>query len=368
MSDESSNTQSGKICGVCNENPSKYCCPRCEVLYCSLDCYRSEKHQECSENFYRNCVTEELASNHVDDESKRKMIDILKRMHEHDIDTEDIEEMLENMDSDDEEVEDLHERIKGLHLNDADQLWGALTEDERNEFEALLNKGDVGTIMPQWEPWWMFRKKEKKVEEITKEENEALKKCPELKTVPALDSLSTVQPSPAIKFNITNVIASYVFVMRYFNGDVEPLEWATHFLNVCANLDSNANFDDPAIAVETVVQKCLQSELIETDGPSLDVMKHDTYLILQGPSIDHKLYYCKSALSDLYRVLHKAKSISKAQPANEKKQSKDKTFSRKFPEHGTEHLPPLDGNKLKKCMKKVEYYLSFLESHSMDFE
>ncbi|ESX02729.1 hypothetical protein HPODL_05089 [Ogataea parapolymorpha DL-1] len=33
-------------CQICNEAPFKYKCPRCGLKYCSLKCYKSEKHQD----------------------------------------------------------------------------------------------------------------------------------------------------------------------------------------------------------------------------------------------------------------------------------------------------------------------------------
>ncbi|XP_038670050.1 zinc finger HIT domain-containing protein 3 isoform X2 [Scyliorhinus canicula] len=32
-----------KICGVCEEQPPKYRCPRCELRYCSVGCYKIHK-------------------------------------------------------------------------------------------------------------------------------------------------------------------------------------------------------------------------------------------------------------------------------------------------------------------------------------
>ncbi|VDK28137.1 unnamed protein product [Anisakis simplex] len=46
------------FCSVLQEN--LYVCPRCQLNYCSLRCYRNEKHRECSEDFYRRCVETEL--------------------------------------------------------------------------------------------------------------------------------------------------------------------------------------------------------------------------------------------------------------------------------------------------------------------
>ena len=44
---------------------ARYTCPRCNVRYCSLECYRSEKHGGCSEAFYHDCVVEDLADTAV---------------------------------------------------------------------------------------------------------------------------------------------------------------------------------------------------------------------------------------------------------------------------------------------------------------
>lgn len=94
-------------------------------------------------------MNEELNLSNVDTESKNKMIDILKKMQSNDSDFDrlfdDIEhnedEADEPVDSDDEEGLGLHERVKDLNLDDADEVWNALNEDERNEFTAMLNQG-----------------------------------------------------------------------------------------------------------------------------------------------------------------------------------------------------------------------------------
>ncbi|EGW35096.1 uncharacterized protein SPAPADRAFT_58239 [Spathaspora passalidarum NRRL Y-27907] len=40
------------ICGLCQEQESKYKCPKCKVPYCSIACYKSEahKHEEKESN------------------------------------------------------------------------------------------------------------------------------------------------------------------------------------------------------------------------------------------------------------------------------------------------------------------------------
>ncbi|XP_045522462.1 zinc finger HIT domain-containing protein 2 [Pieris brassicae] len=355
MSEEDSRKKNRGLCGLCEKNQGRYCCPRCEVFYCSLDCYKSDRHLECSENFYKECVSKELALNTVDDDSKSKMIEILNRMQNEELEPEE-----EFLDSDDDNEIDLPTRLQNIKLDDADSLWSALTNDERNEFQSLLNGSTVGDIVPHWEPWWMYRKEKKLVEDLQQPNNEEniLNKCPIIKVVPKFSTLTNVKPAPSIRVNIINVLAAYSFVMRYFNGEVEPVEAVVCILNICDSLNSNSNFEEPDLAVEAVTQKCLQSVLIETDEESLEIMRHDTFLLYQGPNEENSLFYTKSAISDLIDIFSNAKSKSKIKTEARSKGD----FSRKFPEHDNSHLPSLDISKVKKCIKKLEFYLSFLNT------
>lgn len=65
----------------CNTGQAKYTCPRCSLPYCSVDCYKSTSHLDCSEGFYKECVESEM-KNAIDPEDKNKMMQILKRVHE----------------------------------------------------------------------------------------------------------------------------------------------------------------------------------------------------------------------------------------------------------------------------------------------
>ena len=49
-------------CNFCEGMPRKFTCPRCNADYCSLKCYQSLQHQSCSEQFYKECVTQELGN------------------------------------------------------------------------------------------------------------------------------------------------------------------------------------------------------------------------------------------------------------------------------------------------------------------
>lgn len=96
---------------------------------------------------------------------------------------EDINDEAEKDSDDEDSVPDLADRLNEVDLDDADMVWDALTDDERKEFEALLNSGDVSKILPSWEPWWLFHKEKKLIEEIgetklAKEDVDYRVKCP----------------------------------------------------------------------------------------------------------------------------------------------------------------------------------------------
>lgn len=71
----------------CTENQSRYICPKCGAPYCSLTCYKSSIHLECTEQFYKECIAEELDVQSSDDVGKNEMIDILKRVYGEDEDS-----------------------------------------------------------------------------------------------------------------------------------------------------------------------------------------------------------------------------------------------------------------------------------------
>lgn len=56
-----------------------------------------------------------------------------------------------------------------------------------------------------------------------------------------------------------NVLAAYVFLQRYFNGEVEEfsLEYSMFLWNLSLNLKDNVNYDTAALAIESVIQQCI---------------------------------------------------------------------------------------------------------------
>ncbi|UYV66348.1 ZNHIT2 [Cordylochernes scorpioides] len=118
-----------KLCAFC-DNFQKYICPKCRKAYCSLNCYKSEQHLECTENFYKDQVFEVLKQNYVDINDRKTMLEILKRV-----------ESAQPTETPNEDADIiLEEKLENLNLEediDENELWNCLTERKTNAEEAI---------------------------------------------------------------------------------------------------------------------------------------------------------------------------------------------------------------------------------------
>ena len=147
----------------------------------------------------------------------------------------------------------LSERIANLDLDDEedlDRLWDALTPAEKAEFESQLRSGEAAKWLVEGgagnlespvivTPWW-------RTPLIVENDNDAvtstssstvLRPTPRLFAhVKPLSALTNQKPSPTIAFNLVNVLFSYVYCWRLYNGDHgESTEAAAEFLrDFCA--------------------------------------------------------------------------------------------------------------------------------------
>lgn len=294
-------------CKICDNALARYSCPRCNIIYCSLTCYQSEKHLDCSEAFYRDCIVSELKDELTEGDNQAKMMEILQRVHETNkipsfdgldeqgyAETQSDEEE-DVLDSDDEEFVDINERLAGIDLDNAEQVWDKLTEDERQEFVAFLRSEDVTKLIPTWEPWWMYFNKNK-VEEVgdTSSTEDFKSKCPKLfHPIADFNSITKKPPADCVKYNLINVLATYAFTTRYFNG--EHYDFAKEVIScICSlslNLKSAQNFNDLETAIKSIEQECYSSDWIVTDAENMQIMREDLERILQGPNSYEPKFY-----------------------------------------------------------------------------
>ncbi|XP_004596747.2 zinc finger HIT domain-containing protein 2 [Ochotona princeps] len=212
-------------CGFCpvgETRPARYTCPRCNVPYCSLRCYRA--HGSCAEDFYRDQVLGELRGRSA---SPSRLASALRRLRQQ------------------REAEDEPEEV-GLSPGSAPGgltgLWERLAPAEKATFERLLSRGEAGRLLPPWRPWWWGDGREdgrRLLEEVEEaagpgpedgpgpgdepgpgpgDEPAPCPVPPVPVRIPALASLSRGPASPLVRFQLPNVLFAYAHALALYHG------------------------------------------------------------------------------------------------------------------------------------------------------
>lgn len=326
----------------------------------------------------------------------KQMYEILKRienneMTDSDFEVPDDDDDGDELDSDDEtdmpDDNDLSKRLEGIDLNDADAIWSHLTDAEKQEFKKIVQSEDVTSILPKFVGWWEKQIEKKLVTEMNDEEEDE----PEENNIeypmiiePIVDfgKISLKPPASCVVNNLVNVLGSYASMVRFFYDDYETNqnEAVNYVVGICANLRTNANFDDSDLAIESIRQDGL-NEGYSIDDSDVRQMKKDVDCLMKGP-IQNKQSntYALAALSDLHRLLLAVKTelkSAKTKPVDSSNQaqensatadavskpssSESETFSTRFNDQQVKQR--LEKGKLTAIIKKIEYYLSYVNKY-----
>ncbi|GER25662.1 RNA-binding (RRM/RBD/RNP motifs) family protein [Striga asiatica] len=232
------------ICRVCEKQFSQYTCPRCNIRYCSLHCYKSHSLR-CTESFMRENVMEELQQVQSDENSKFKMMEILKRFHE--------EEEADSLDEEDSVSSFSEETIQKI-LSGGQINFDDLSIEEKKHFQRAVASGELGKLIQPWDPWWL--KPSAKhialspdgthlVHPIPNSESTSPEKWADVphgpeSPLPPVSQLTASSPSPLLPVHLVDIIYSYCFTLRLYNGDwgADPLDASTVVLTVSSVLGS----------------------------------------------------------------------------------------------------------------------------------
>ncbi|KAI0741363.1 hypothetical protein C8Q80DRAFT_1194033 [Daedaleopsis nitida] len=221
-------------CAICRRQFSRYTCPRCNIPYCSLICFRSEKHGDCSETFYRKEVELDVKSAPSSSvEEKRRIMDILKRFEEDALDESPLLVGSDNSDNEEgDNADDLHERLQNIDLDSAsyDELWDALTPAERDRFLLALENPDSDLAKQilaraelneeKFDPWWTISSQSPSAETSTRQHIT----LPPVMFLPdhlVKQSSKATMNGPLMLYNISALCVAYAYVVRHFA--VSPL-------------------------------------------------------------------------------------------------------------------------------------------------
>ncbi|KAH3827274.1 zinc finger HIT domain-containing protein 2-like [Dreissena polymorpha] len=309
-----------RVCMLCLKERTKYTCPRCNTQYCSVECYRSEKHMTCSENFYKECFMEGLKESDIEPSDKQKMVDMLKR-------TECDPDLIDLDQSDD----DLEGRLAGVDLDgEADKIWSRLTDKEKKEFQSMSLDGRLGILVEVWTPWWDMGQASLVADIGTQPHHTHPEICTNIQNI---EQLLKTKPSKDIKYNIIHLLYCYTFVSKLHNGDHIPL--AIESSGDMLTLSDVLSHGYSCGSVEEAVQVCLRKLYtgnggFETTPESNLALLQDVQTIIQHGSMG-SITGPLAALSEIHTMLnvaykHLQKTLKLAKEDDEDMKTKKKTL------------------------------------------
>ena len=293
--------QSDSACKFCSAMaPGIYTCPRCNLRYCSSECYKCEAHAACSELFYRECFMEGLQDTVASGEERHKIVEMLRRL-ENDPSSERW--------SSDSEPEDLADRLMDIDLDrHPERIWQRLTTSERQDFEQMVNDGRVASLISLWTPWWIVNGR-CLVEEVS-DEPHPVTTPPALSNVPEVTKLTRSGISDSLPFSVVNVLYGYAYVARLYNGD--HLELAAESAQVLCSMSESLGrsvFPDAAMAVVGCLAQldggAAREHFISREYSC--AVLNDVCLIIAGKGPNNQNDFTVAALSDCHRILGKAR-------------------------------------------------------------
>ncbi|XP_062951499.1 zinc finger HIT domain-containing protein 2 [Cynocephalus volans] len=315
-------------CGFCparEAQPARYTCPRCNVPYCSLRCYRA--HGTCAEVFYREQVLGELRGRSA---SPSRLASALRRLRQQ------------------RETEDQPEEA-GLSPGPApgglSGLWERLAPAEKATFERLLSRGEAGRLLPPWQPWWWGHgagprlleelddapgndaaelepapartplesvRNAAPAEPVAAEPvlGDAPGACtPSVPTrIPALASLSRGPVSPLVRFQLPNVLFAYAHTLALYHGGDDALlsDFCATLLGVSGALGAQQVFASAEEALQAAAHVLEAGE--HPPGPlGTRGAMHEAARILLGSGPANQKGYTLAALGHLAQTLGRAR-------------------------------------------------------------
>jgi hypothetical protein len=296
-------------------------CPRCNLRYCSLVCYKDLQHADCTESFYRDSVTAEIQQRDLDKDSKNKMLEMLKRLEEDN----NPDDLLDSDDDyEDEHQEELMARFNNIDIEntDPDLIWDLLSDRERQEFEKVLSEleqtGDWNKMnLPSYQPWW-----KQHISLVQDQEETDTTTVPELpKMIPDFTKMTqpATRSSPHLAWNLLHILATYSYLMRHSMGDLleDPEDTVALCEKVSANvLYSNAAecpFDSVGDVVADLVDGIFKIEDATDIAPrkKLNNLRHYDLRLLLLQDIELLLKECIRATHDFWQALNQITQIKK---------------------------------------------------------
>ncbi|GKE75105.1 zinc finger HIT domain-containing protein 2, partial [Tanacetum coccineum] len=161
------------------------------------------------------------------DETKQKMLDILKRFHS--------EEEADSMDNEDGLVDSaLSEETIQKIMSGVQISFDDLSTEEKKHFQRAVASGELSKLIEPWEPWWLKPSARtislspegtQRVQPITNEEVDPLNITYEVPpgpetALPRISKLTSTEPSPILAIHLVDIlytVSLFVYTMEIGN-------------------------------------------------------------------------------------------------------------------------------------------------------
>lgn len=210
-------------------------------------------------------VVQELQQMQPDEQTKHKMLDILKRFHS--------EEEMDSLDEDSFEDSSLSEKTVEKIMSGQEINFDDLSLEEKKRFQRAIASGELSKMITPWDPWWSKLSarnirlskegtqlvqplaEQESVDETESNESSEIPLGPEV-PLPPLSRLSSKEPSPLLSVHLVDILYSYCFTLRLYNGDwrSDPIGSVMVLLSVSSVLGQGGQ---PETALESL-SHCLE--------------------------------------------------------------------------------------------------------------
>lgn len=280
-------------------------------------------------------VVQELQQLQPDEASKNKMLDILKRFHE--------EAETSGMDCDESDSFLSEETIQKI-LYGGRLGYNDLSTEEKKHFHRAIASGELSKMIEPWNPWWL--KPSAKYISLSSDGTQLVR--PVLKQdlvassedadngdqwhdipsgpetpIPPLNQLTATEPSPLLIVHAVDIIYSYCFTLRLYNGDwkSDAFESATTLLTVSSVLGQLAHPETVFEALLNCLERTCSTAYKHMGGLPFGLMLLDdvTCLLYLGSAALVCLLY------DLQKMIQAAEIQLKLEKMNKSKRAELKT-------------------------------------------
>lgn len=299
-----------RVCLVCARAAARYSCPRCNVPYCSVPCYRGHGGSACAEGFAAEQVAGVLAAERSERGrgGGRREVEAAIARSELGRDTGwaaghrgggDDEGRSDDDDGGSAEDDEDGEDVGGLEDDEAAAAEVAaggvegLPPSLREAFLAAVRDGSAAAAVPVWVPWWRpggaLAHPPLVVEAGVPRAASAPPcardggACP---PVAPLRSLRAAPPSPALVYSVADVVYGYAHTMRLYNGDLEgegaAAEVAAALLGASGALAEDRRYGGCGEVAAACVERALRGEVRGSAGAAFAVEVLDDAAVIMG--------------------------------------------------------------------------------------